>query len=54
MHAECSARGILKAERVLKSRMRKLIGALYLKLGRAWWYKWSCASSYVVVATMNL
>ena len=54
MHAECTAHGILKAERVLNARLWKLIGVLYLKLERAQWYKWSCASGYIVVATMNL
>ena len=53
MHAECTACGILKAERVLNARLRKLIGILYLKLGRVRWYKWSCTNSQVV-ATMNL
>ena len=52
--AECTACEILKAERVLNTRLRKLIGVLYLKLERARWYKWSCTSSHVVVATMNL
>ena len=54
MHAECTACEILKAERVLNMRLRKLIGVLYPKLGRVRWYKWSCASGQVVVATMNL
>ena len=54
MCTECAAHGILNAERVLNARLRKLIGAMYLKLRRAWWYKFSCASGYVVVATMNL
>ena len=54
MHTECAACGILKAERVLNVRLRKLIGALYLKLRRVRWFKWSCTSGYVVVATMNL
>ena len=53
-HAEYAACEILKAERVLKARLRMLIGMLYLKLERVWWYKWSCASGYIVVATMNL
>ena len=54
MHTECTACEILKAERVLNTRLRKLIGMLYLKLGRVWWYKWSCTSGQVVVASMNL
>ena len=54
VRAECRACEILKAERLLNARLRKLIGMLYLKLGRVWWYKWSCASSKVIVATMNL
>ena len=33
MCAECTACEILKAERVLNTRLRKLIGTLYLKLG---------------------
>ena len=52
--AEYAVCEILKAERVLKVRLRMLIGALYPKLERVWWYKWSCTSSYMVVATMNL
>ena len=51
---EYTACEILKAERVLKVRLRMLIGMLYPKLERVQWYKWSCASGYVVVATMNL
>ena len=35
MCIECAACGILKAERVLDARLEKLIGALYLKLGRS-------------------
>ena len=35
MCAECAACGILKAERVLNARLKKLIGMLYLKLGRS-------------------
>ena len=35
MHAECAACGILKVERVLDARLEKLIGMLYLKLGRS-------------------
>ena len=54
MHAECTACEILKAERVLNTRLRKLIGVLYPKRGRVRWYKWSCASGQVVVAIMNL
>ena len=34
MRVECTACGILKAERVLKARPEKLIGALDPKLGR--------------------
>ena len=49
VHAECTAREILNAERVLKTRLRKLIGMLYLKLRRARWYKWSCISSYMLL-----
>ena len=45
MHAECAACGVLKAERVLNMRLRKLIDTLYLKLERVWWYKWICTSS---------
>ena len=52
--AEYAACKILKAERVLNVRLRMLIGMLYLKLEGVRWYKWSCASGYVVVATMNL
>ena len=33
MHAECAACGILKAERILNARLKKLIGALYLCSG---------------------
>ena len=51
---ECAACGILNAERALNARLKKLIGALSLRLRRVWWYKWSCTSGYVVVATMNL
>ena len=54
MHAECTACVILKAERVLNARLKKLIGMLYPKLGGVRWYKWSCISSQVVVASMNL
>ena len=42
---ECTACEILKAKRVLNTRLMKLIGVLYLNLGRVRWYKWSCASS---------
>ena len=54
MCAECTACEILKAERILNTRLRKLIGTLYPKLGRVRWYKWSFASGQVVVASMNL
>ena len=54
MHAECTACEILEAERVLNTRRRKLIGMLYPKLGGVRWYKWSCTSGQVVVASMNL
>ena len=54
MCTECTACEILEAERVLNMRLRKLIGVLYLKLGRVRYYKWSYASSQVVVASMNL
>ena len=39
MRTECTACEILKAERVLNVRLRKLIGALYPKLGEVRWYK---------------
>ena len=54
MRAEYAACEILKAERVLNVRWRMLIGALYPKLEVVRQCKWSCTSSYVVVATMNL
>ena len=54
MHTECTACEILKAERVLNARLRKLIGMLYPRLGGVRWYKWSCASGQTVVASMNL
>ena len=50
MRTECRACEILKAEWLLNVRLKKLIGVL----GRVRWYKWSCASRKVVVATMNL
>ena len=49
-----SVQHVLKAERVLNTRLRKLIVTSYLKLGGVWQYKWSCTGSEVVVATMNL
>ena len=51
---EYAACEILNTERVLNARLWMLISTLYQKIESAQWYKRSCASSYMVVATMNL